>query len=285
MGVLICPVCKSKLEQEGTRFVCKNGHSFDLSSQGYLHLLPSNRMHAKIPGDNKQMVQARRDFLRKGYYEPVSQAVDQALLRYCRTLSGKKGGLQLLDAGCGEGYYTNRMAQAMQQDGQDFSMLGLDISKFAVAAAAKSAKALGLGDRLQYGVASVFELPVKDHSCHVVTNLFAPVCIPEYRRVLKRGGLLLFAVTSARHLWELKEAIYDTPYENEKVDHQYDGFVFLEKQKVEAMIDLPCQTDIDNLFTMTPYYYKSSPQTSDRLHHLGKLQTRIDVDVILYKAI
>ena len=107
MGVLICPVCKSKLEQEGTRFVCKNGHSFDLSSQGYLHLLPSNRMHAKIPGDNKQMVQARRDFLRKGYYEPVSQAVDQALLRYCRTLSGKKGGLQLLDAGCGEGYYTH----------------------------------------------------------------------------------------------------------------------------------------------------------------------------------
>ena len=66
MGVLICPICKSRLEQEERRFACKNGHSFDLAAAGYLHLLPSNRMRAKIPGDNKQMVQARRDFLSKG---------------------------------------------------------------------------------------------------------------------------------------------------------------------------------------------------------------------------
>ena len=56
----------------GTALCLQNGHSFDLAAAGYLHLLPSNRMRAKIPGDNKQMVQARRDILSKGYYQPVS---------------------------------------------------------------------------------------------------------------------------------------------------------------------------------------------------------------------
>lgn len=171
----------------------------------------------------------------------------------------------------------------MRAAGLDFELLGLDISKFAVAAAAKSGRELL--DRVQYGVASVFELPVKDHSCQVVTNLFAPVCIPEYRRVLKRGGVLVFAVTSTRHLWELKSAIYDEPYENEKLDHQYEGFELVEKHKVNTVITLPNQQDIDNMFTMTPYYYKSSVESVERLHRLGSLQTQIDVDIIVYKAL
>ena len=144
-----------------------------------------------------------------------------------------------------------------------FCAAGAGHLKFAVAAAAKSGRELL--DRVQYGVASVFELPVKDHSCQVVTNLFAPVCIPEYRRVLKRGGVLVFAVTSTRHLWELKSAIYDEPYENEKLDHQYEGFELVEKHKVNTVITLPNQQDIDNLFTMTPYYYKSSVESVERL--------------------
>ncbi|MFR8761173.1 MAG: hypothetical protein ACLVG7_11820 [Negativibacillus sp.] len=135
-----------------------------------------------------------------------------------------------------------------------------------------------------YGVASVFELPVKDHSCHVVTNLFAPVCIEEYHRVLRRGGILIFAVTSTRHLWELKESIYDQPYENEKFDHEYEGFEMVDKQKVHTTIDLVCQQDIDDLFTMTPYYYKSSVESVRRLHSLGQLTTQLDVDIITYRA-
>ena len=283
MGVLICPICKSRLEQEERRFACKNGHSFDLAAAGYLHLLPSNRMRAKIPGDNKQMVQARRDFLSKGYYQPVSDCLNEVVTACCRQIAGRKKPLQLLDAGCGEGYYTNRLAESLRAAGLDFALLGLDISKFAVAAAAKSGRELL--DRVQYGVASVFELPVKDHSCQVVTNLFAPVCIPEYRRVLKRGGVLVFAVTSTRHLWELKSAIYDEPYENEKLDHQYEGFELVEKHKVNTVITLPNQQDIDNLFTMTPYYYKSSVESVERLHRLSSLQTQIDVDIIVYKAL
>ena len=101
MGILICPICKSRLEPNGQSFCCKHGHSFDLSASGYLHLLPANQMRSKIPGDNKQMVRARKEFLSKGYYQPVSDLLNHQVLEHC-----KKGtALQILDAGCGEGYY------------------------------------------------------------------------------------------------------------------------------------------------------------------------------------
>lgn len=280
MSILICPNCKSRLYREEGSFLCKHGHRFDLSSSGYLHLLPSNHMRSKIPGDNKQMVKARRDFLTKGYYQPISDLLNREVLRFC-----KRGTeLQVLDAGCGEGYYTQRLAEAMQADGLSFQITGLDISKFAVDAAAKSAlRQPQLSDCLQYGVASVFDLPAKDHSCHVVTNLFAPVCPEEYSRVLKRGGILVFAVTSTKHLWELKESIYETPYENEKFDHEYEGFSMIGKEKATTTISLQTQEEIDNLFTMTPYYYKSSVEAVQKLHGLGHLTTQIDVDVITYR--
>ena len=285
MGILICPSCKSRLEEDGGSFCCKHGHRFDVAASGYLHLLPSSQMRAKIPGDNKQMVRARRDFLAKGYYQPISDLLNQQVIARLPELSRKKDStLQILDAGCGEGYYTNRLTEALANTPFDFAVTGLDISKFAVNAAAKAAKTLAVAQKIQYGVASVFELPVKDHSCHVVTNLFAPVCIEEYRRVLKRGGFLVFAVSSTKHLWELKDAIYDEAYENEKFDHTYENFRMVDKCKVNTTIILPNQEDIDNLFTMTPYYYKSSVQTAERLHNLGQLTTQIDVDIITYRA-
>ena len=35
----------------------------DLAKEGYVHLLPANRMHAKLPGDGKEMLAARRRIL------------------------------------------------------------------------------------------------------------------------------------------------------------------------------------------------------------------------------
>lgn len=162
MGILTCPVCRARLERKDKSFVCSRGHSFDLSASGYLHLLPSSQMRSKVPGDNRQMVQARRNFLQKGYYQPISDALNRQLLEHCK----KNVPLQILDAGCGEGYYTNRLAQFLGKEQPDFSITGVDISKFAVDAAAKGYAALCRSGqaprtRVQYGVASVFELPVK----------------------------------------------------------------------------------------------------------------------------
>ena len=62
-----CPVCKGKLKREGNALHCEKNHSFDFSRSGYVNLLQSNKMHSKMPGDNKEMVAARTRFLNAGY--------------------------------------------------------------------------------------------------------------------------------------------------------------------------------------------------------------------------
>ena len=97
----ICPVCGQPLGREENTFRCKTGHSFDRARSGYVNLLLSGGKHAKIPGDNKQMVLSRRAFLEKGFYRPMADAL-------CRETAEELNGLSspaVLDAGCGEGYY------------------------------------------------------------------------------------------------------------------------------------------------------------------------------------
>ena len=277
MNYLTCPVCGQALQQQERSFRCPKGHSFDLAASGYLHLLPANKMHSKLPGDNKQMVSARRNFLQKGYYHAVSDKLNDVIAAELKKANRKSP--LLLDVGCGEGYYTSRLDAHLKESLPNSQVCGMDISKLAVNAAAKSCKSV------MWAVASSFDLPVADNSCDVLISMFAPICMEEFHRVLKKSGILVFAVTSTKHLWELKEAIYDEPYENKKEDHQYEGFVFEQNHKVQDMLHLPCQDDIANLFTMTPYYYKSSVQTSQRVAALEQLDCQLDVDILVYRKI
>jgi len=61
-----CPICGRPLTHEGSRYVCPQNHSFDLSREGYVNLLPANRRHSKEPGDDKAMAAARTRFLDGG---------------------------------------------------------------------------------------------------------------------------------------------------------------------------------------------------------------------------
>ena len=71
MSLFCCPICGGPLERGPSAYSCPAGHSFDLAREGYVHLLPANRMHSKMPGDDKGMAAARRDFLSKGYYSSL----------------------------------------------------------------------------------------------------------------------------------------------------------------------------------------------------------------------
>ena len=41
------------------------------------------------------------------------------------------------------------------------------------------------------------------------------------------------AIPGEEHLWELKKAVYETPYKNEVRDYPLDGFEFLGTQKLK----------------------------------------------------
>lgn len=268
-----CPVCGRPLREEERRLACPKGHSFDRAKSGYVNLL-SGGGHAKLPGDNRMMVRARRDFLSRGYYHALAEALCGEL----RLLQRARGWAApvLLDAGCGEGYYTGAAARSLGEVCRP-EVYGVDISKFALDAAAKQNR------DCHFAVASVFHLPVAAERADCLMSLFAPYCGEEYRRVLKPRGLMVLVIPARLHLWELKQAVYDRPYENAVKGYALEGFRFLYRQTVKDVITLERQEDIQNLFLMTPYYYKTSRQDQEKLLALERLTTRIAFEILVYE--
>ncbi len=271
-----CPICGGALSKEGNSFRCGKGHCYDRAKSGYVNLLLPGGKNSKLPGDNKQMVNARRDFLDKGFYQPMADAL-------CREAVQELGNLpavSLLDAGCGEGYYTERLYKALTRAGIDVNLLGLDISKFAAEKAAK--RLSSAGEHALIAAASIFHMPVADESCDAVVTLFAPFCGEEFLRVLKKGGLFVMVIPGARHLWGLKQAVYDTPYLNEVQDYAIPGLTFLRSVPVEDTITLR-GSEIMDLFQMTPYYYKTSAEGQARAAALQTLETETNFEILLYR--
>lgn len=268
----ICPSCGEQLLQQEKLYCCPNHHSFDRAKSGYVNLLLANSKHSKMPGDNKLMVDARKRFLASGHYLFLAEAVCQWIASY---LEGKDS--FLLDVGCGEGYYTNAISSYLKRLSIRCQIAGIDISKIALNQAAKGDK------EVQYAVASVFHLPVADNSCDLLCNLFAPFCLKEIQRVTKPGGILLMVIPDTKHLWELKQAVYETPYENQVKDFTLEEFQLERSIPLQKKICLTSQQEIDDLFKMTPYYYKTSENDYQKLSRLQSLNVQAAFQILIYR--
>ena len=270
-SLFICPVCAAALQREERRYICPASHSFDRAKEGYCNLLPVNRKHSKAPGDDKAMAAARSVFLGKGYYAPLREA----LCALAVSMTGEAP--TVLDAGCGEGYYTGGIYRALQEAGKAPQMAGTDISKFILRRAAKREK------DIEFAVASSYRLPMAAGSADLIINCFSTMAAEEFRRVLRSGGGLLYVVPSEKHLWELKQVLYDHPYPNEVKETPYEGFAYAEIRHVEDRIRVLGQEDLHALFQMTPYYYRTRPADKERLANLDTLQTDIDFIIAEYR--
>ena len=245
MSLFVCPICGAALEREPGRYRCPAGHSYDVAREGYTHLLPANRKHSKMPGDDKGMAAARSAFLSKDYYAALRDALCRLALDYAPEHPA------VLDTGCGEGYYTSAVYRALWDAGKAPCMAGTDISKAILRRAAKREK------DVEFAVASSYHLPVADRSIDLLLNCFSPLALEEFRRALRPGGTFLYVVPSEKHLWELKQVLYDHPYPNEVKETPYEGFAYAEIRHVEDRIRVLGQEDIHALFQMTPYYWKT----------------------------
>ena len=255
----LCPNCRSKLFVLPSSVRCLKGHSFDISKQGYVNLLLDNSQN-KRHGDDKLMVKARTDFLNKGYYEPLRNAL-------CEIIGN---GHKVLDSGCGEGYYTEAIAKNNE-------VCGIDISKDALKVAAKRCF------NVPFAVASIGDIPLENSSRDVIVNVFAPDSPDEFNRVLCENGRLITVVPMERHLYSLKSAIYDEPYLNPAVEFDRKGYELLVKRELKYSITLGCNKDIVSLFKMTPYYYKTGKSDQEKLTKLNTLTTEIEFCVLEYK--
>ena len=273
MSLFTCPICSENLQREGSVYRCTQNHSFDIAAEGYTYLLPPNRKHSKAPGDDKGMAAARAAFLGKDYYRPLRDTLCQLAV----SLTGDAPAL--LDTGCGEGYYTAGVYQALWDAGKRPRMAGIDISKFILRRAAKREK------RVEFAVASSYHLPVGEESIDLLLNCFSPLALEEFNRVLRPGGHFLYVVPAARHLWQMKEILYEQPYPNEEKETPYEGFRYREIRRVADTITLTCQEDIHALFQMTPYYWKTPEEGAARLAALPSLTTEIAFDVHVFQKL
>ncbi len=262
---ILCPICGEILEKKDRCFLCGNRHSFDIARQGYVNLLPVQQKHSLNPGDTSRQVRSRRDFLEGGFYEPIADAVCDLAKKY--SCDGP-----ILDAGCGEGYYSARLKNVLQAE-----LVGLDISKEAVRyAAGKYKDALWL-----CGTAA--HLPIGDNSIGLLTSLFAVTLPEEFLRVLRPDGAFIQVLAAADHLLGLKSIIYPRLTDKPK-DSAPDlpGFTLVESVPVRFSFTVTGE-QVQNLLAMTPHIYRIGPEGLARLQQTESLTDTASCVVNLYR--
>ncbi len=251
--MIICPVCREKLNKRDKALVCSNNHCFDYSKEGYVNLIIGSKSGDKR-GDSRESARARHSFLNKDYYICLKDAVKSRL----------KG--TVLDICCGEGYY----------DDYDGELYGFDISKEMVRLASKSHK-----DN-SYFVANLSDIPVESESIDTAVHLFAPFNGREFERVLKPDGVLYSVIPGENHLYEMKEIIYDTPYKNDEKAPECRELILVSKNRISDRIKI-CREDLKELFSMTPYYYRTGEANRAKLDTVNVMELTVEFVILEYR--
>ena len=216
------------------------------------------------------MVEGRPPLFRGGLLRPPSGRSCAAWRQRARPQLGSPAGegLLLCDAGCGEGYYTAGLREALPQA----QVCGFDISKLAVKAAAGKYKSV------EFGGGKLLRHPLGEGQ--------RP---PADRRVLSPGGGGVRPGGKARGAFSStpcrgrgtctasRSCCTRTPMKTPHRETEYPGFRFVGRTAVRGEIRVPdSQTAVD-LFTMTPYYWKnrspgrSAPGDGGGLFHRDRL--------------
>lgn len=267
MKDLRCPLCRQPLLQNAQGLACVNRHQFDRAKEGYFNLLPVQKKHSREPGDAKEQLQARRQFLQAGFFAPLKERLQQLVPATTSTL---------LDIGCGEGYFTAAFSEALPTA----QIYGIDIAKAGVRLAAKTAK-----DRagLLYCVASSFDLPFADESMDLVTRIYAPSKDAELWRVIKPGGTLVIVAPGENHLLGLRSRLYKEVRPHPLPDVP-EGFALQAQDGIvgELRIEEPglCAALLD----MTPFAWRLPPELRDAIL-ASELVDRFDFVISSYNKI
>ena len=264
---LICPICGQILSRQDREYRCENRHSFDIARQGYVNLLTVQQKKSLHPGDTREQVVSRRAFLEEGYYAPIAQAL-------CDTARELGAAGPVLDIGCGEGYYSAQLAEALGAE-----LVGLDISKEAVrCAAGKYKNGLWL-----CGTAA--HLPVADHSAGCITSLFALTMPEEFKRVLSPDGYYFQVLAAEDHLMGLKSIIYPELLHKEKnTVPELPGFQLVKSVAIRFDFTVEGQ-QVQNLLSMTPHVYRISKEGAQRLAATERLSDTASAVLNVYKAV
>ncbi|MGV8844242.1 MAG: putative RNA methyltransferase [Pseudomonas sp.] len=243
--MLTCPICQQALSTVDGGVACPSGHRFDRARHGYLNLLPVQHKNSRDPGDNQAMVEARRRFLEAGHYAPLAKRLAELAL--------ERNPQRWLDIGCGEGYYTAQIADALPEaDGY-----ALDISREAVKRACRRAP------QLSWLIASMARIPLADTSCQFLASVFSPLDWQQAQRLLTPGGGLMRVGPSSEHLMQLREKLYDQVRDYSDDKHLAlvpDGMRLAHSETLNFDLQLTSPEARADLLAMTPHGWRASAE-------------------------
>ena len=236
-----CPFCQQALFLSENSLKCKNKHSFDLAKLGYVNLAPQVKQSKAY---DKSNFQNRQLILEAGFYQPI-------LKKLLEILSSLPQHDNLLDIGCGEGYYARNLQAQLPAK----HIYAFDLSKESIQLAAKSDHSL----TVSWFVGDLAHIPIQDASMDVILDIFSPANYQEFQRVLQKNGLLIKVIPSSQHLQEIRgivaEQLTNTNYSNHKIiEHFEEAFTITNSYDVAATFSLR-ENEKAALLHMTPLLF------------------------------
>lgn len=255
-----CPHCGQALGLDLNSLRCPNRHTFDIAKQGYVNLAPQVKQSANY---HKSSFENRQAFLEAGYYDHLYEALEGKI--------AELGLRSVLDIGCGEGFYSRKLAEKM-----DLDILAFDISKDSILLAARSDSTKSV----KWFVGDLTKLPIQDKTIDGILDIFSPANYQEFARVLKTGEAILKLVPGPNHLKELrhlaKDQLRKEAYDNQEI---VDHFRFYVGQVEQVMVSQTMPITAAHaqvLADMTPLFFQVDQSKLD----LSQL-TEITVEGVL----
>lgn len=186
-----CPICGTRLKiTKSGRFICKKEHTFDVSKKGYINFINE----AKKTNYNKELFVSRKEILNQGFFLPIAEEVKKIVNEY-KSLQ-KLETINLLDIGCGEGYYSFHLSEE-----ENINLFAFDISKEAIALATDYPA------EITWCIADLANLPFKERSMDILLDVLTPANYKEFKRVIKNQGLLIKIIPGNDYLKEIRELV------------------------------------------------------------------------------
>jgi 23S rRNA (guanine745-N1)-methyltransferase len=228
------------------------------------------------------MVAARTRFLSTGCYEPIASAIADLTEKHLANIPFSER-VTILDAGCGEGYYLDWMGRkAAKWNYPEGVLIGLDISKWAIQSAAKRSR------EITWIVGSNRRPPFLAESIDTIVCAFGFPSFEDFRLILKPEGKIILIDPGVNHLLEMRQMIYSELRERVLPaisSTEVEGFKLVDRYNLSYQSEVSRSEDIQDLFAMTPHYFRSPQSGKNALAKLHKLTFTVDVNFRIFTAI
>ena len=214
----------------------KNNHCFDIATKGYVNFIPNQKQESELY--SKKLFESRAYAFDAGFYDKViTEIQDMISLNFAinsnsdtreKNISDKKLpaigigekniSYNLLDVGCGEGYYAAKLSENPK-----FNVFAIDIIKDAIIVSCKKKVPV------KWMVADLTKIPMQSESVDVLLNVLTTANYEEFKRVLKNDGIIIKVIPGSDYLKEIRELVKpelrNKEYSNESVVELFEKHV------------------------------------------------------------